>query len=378
MAFSFVQDIKTINTIELSSPYFFSSHAWASIKAQFGWETIAFRQQRYPEFCSDMLILLKKIPLLGYFAYIPDSLLPLHYDTKHPLPQHITRDKNTILKIIDLFQDITKLIDREHKKKICALQWDIPWIHKTSHQTELKKQLHYILQKNTSILHKGGNAILCNSVQPPSTVILSLNASKKDILHTMKQKTRYNIRLAQKKGVEVKRNIPIKDFYALYKLTSQRNNITIHSEEYYKTVIQTNKNNIQIYGAYYKKELIASIIVCYYYNPQKKSSYAIYLYGASSNAHRNVMAAYLLQWSAITDALLKGCTHYDFFGIDMASQSSMKGLYQFKTGFGNKVYTRPCGIYYFPNTLYSSITTLLFVFAQKIRYWYYHTLKKRH
>jgi lipid II:glycine glycyltransferase (peptidoglycan interpeptide bridge formation enzyme) len=181
----------------------------------------------------------------------------------------------------------------------------------------------------------------------------------------MKSKWRYNISLAGKKGVQVKEGgvQELEVFYALLKETAARDGIAIHSFDYYKTLFEICSRcgnlSIRLYTAVHESDTLAAIIVLF------RGEYATYLYGASSNVKRNLMAAYALQWQAIQDAKQAGCKLYDLFGIppDDNPKHPMAGLYRFKTGFGGQIIRRP-GSWDYP---YKPAVYNLFVIAESLR-----------
>jgi peptidoglycan pentaglycine glycine transferase (the first glycine) len=155
----------------------------------------------------------------------------------------------------------------------------------------------------------------------------------------MKQKTRYNIRLAERKGV-VLRIGALEDLATLYKIyaeTSVRDGFVIRDEGYYRTVWQTfmssEEPTCEPLIAEVEGGLVAAIVVFYF------AGRAYYVYGMSRNAHREKMSAYLLQWEAMKRANAKGCNVYDLWGAPdvFDGSDSMWGVYRFKEGFGGKV-----------------------------------------
>ncbi len=178
-------------------------------------------------------------------------------------------------------------------------------------------------------------------VQPPDTVLVDLSVSRDDMLEAMKPKWRYNVRLAEKKGVSVRRFDgkdalagALEEFYRLYLETAKRDGIAIHGFTYYRRLLESiGPQRVSVYLAESGGKAIASIItLCF-------GTEATYLYGASSNEGRNLMPAYLLQWKAMLDAKESGCAVYDMYGIPPNADPShpMHGLYRFKTGFGGSV-----------------------------------------
>jgi lipid II:glycine glycyltransferase (peptidoglycan interpeptide bridge formation enzyme) len=172
-------------------------------------------------------------------------------------------------------------------------------------------------------------------INPPSTLVLDLTKSDKEILSEMKQKARYNINLSRKKGVEVEvTDDPAKAevFYHIMKETTDRDGFSAHSLRHYKKQMDLlgKKGIIKLYLAKYEGKYIAANIVSFFGNTVS------YLHGASSNHYRNVMAPYLLQWEAILDAKEGGYKYYDFWGIAPDDNLTHKwaGVTKFKKGFG--------------------------------------------
>jgi len=186
-----------------------------------------------------------------------------------------------------------------------------------------------------------------HGVQPSSTIVVDLEGDLEGILAQMKSKTRYNIRLAERKGVTMREaeeeQIPL--FYALLEQTRDRDAFAIHEEEYYRRAwhIFAPQDRVKLLLAYYGDELLAGLMVF------ALGSRAWYLYGASSNKHRNLMPNHLLQWRAMCGAKEQGCTTYDLWGIpeaagsgeedmeEMLKRGGLWGVYRFKRGFGGRV-----------------------------------------
>lgn len=210
-------------------------------------------------------------------------------------------------------------------------------------------------------------------VQPPDTVILDLRLTENELLEQMKPKWRYNIRLGEKKGVEIKQGGIefLDDFYKIYLETAERDGIALHSKGYYARLLSLaaeKKENVKIYLAYHEGDILAGIIT--YFSGRD----GVYLYGASSNNKRNLMPAYSLQWRAIRDAKIYGCLIYDFYGIPPVDNPAhpMYGLYRFKTGFGGVIVHRIGSL----DMPVNKITYNAFRFAEILRAFYYKRLKK--
>ena len=166
--------------------------------------------------------------------------------------------------------------------------------------------------------------------QPRHTLILDIRQGAEEILSKMHQKTRYNLRLAEKKGVTVAiENNAIKDFANLMALTESRQNIAMQSTSYFKKLLAMPFAELLI-ARYEGKPVAGNIVI--YWNHQ-----ATYLFGASDHALRQIMAPYLLQWFAIKEAQARGMWFYDFWGAapENASgrETAWSGFTKFKRGF---------------------------------------------
>jgi lipid II:glycine glycyltransferase (peptidoglycan interpeptide bridge formation enzyme) len=216
-----------------------------------------------------------------------------------------------------------------------------------------------------------------DDIQPPDTVILDLVQDEETLLSGMHKKTRYNIKLAEKKGVTVRRGTPeeIDAWYEIYRITADRDKIAPHSREYYKRIFSLSKEygpgspEWILYLAEHEGELLAGNIVC------RCGKTATYVYGATSNSKRDLMPAYLLQWTAIQEAKAADCTRYDFHGIPPADdpRHPMHGLYRFKTGFGGIILHR-MGSWDFP---YTRLVYPLYRLVERLRFFWYRVVKKR-
>jgi lipid II:glycine glycyltransferase (peptidoglycan interpeptide bridge formation enzyme) len=203
-----------------------------------------------------------------------------------------------------------------------------------------------------------------DQIQFRNTVLIDLTPSEKEMLARMKQKTRYNVRLAEKKGVSLRvgtqDDLPM--LYRMYAETSVRDGFVIRDESYYKTVWQIFMENtkspdfakhpsvtshqsdtapITNYELPFTEPLIAEVdgeavaaIFVFYF-----AGRAYYVYGMSRDKHREKMPTYLLQWEAMKRAKAKGCARYDLWGAPEVfdESDSMWGVYRFKEGLGGKV-----------------------------------------
>ena len=176
-----------------------------------------------------------------------------------------------------------------------------------------------------------------DQVQFRNTVWLDLTGNEEDWLARMKQKTRYNIRLAERKGVTVRlgQQEDLKLLYQMYAETSVRDGFVIRPEKYYLTLWQSfmSKGMAVPLLAEVEHEVVAAVFLFYF------AGRAWYLYGMSRAAHREKMPNYLLQFEAMRLAKEKGCLNYDLWGApDVFDENdSMWGVFRFKEGLGGKV-----------------------------------------
>lgn len=222
-------------------------------------------------------------------------------------------------------------------------------------------------------------------VQPRSTIRVDLSGTPEEWLERMKPKTRYNIRLAERRGVTCRMADPANpadfdSFYRLMEVTGQRDKFGIHSAEYYKDVWQTFHTSPEGSGsgalwlAEFDGKIVAGVMVFAF------GLESAYLYGASSDEARREMPTYLLQWKAMLWAKEQGAGWYDFWGIpeeigqgeethenENLEQKNVRdglwGVYRFKQGFGGDV-LRYAGTY---DLIYNRPLYLLWQRMQRLR-----------
>lgn len=187
-----------------------------------------------------------------------------------------------------------------------------------------------------------------NPIQPARSILLDLSVDEKLILDRMKQKTRYNIHLAEKKEITIVPSDDIRAFYDLMIRTGDRDGFGIHSYEYYQKaydLFSVNGHCILLTARYAGMDLAAVML---FTNGHR----CWYFYGASTDIERNRMPVYLLQWEAIRWAKQQGCILYDLWGIPdhpaeileeqfMNRSDGLWGVYRFKRGFGGKIMQTP-------------------------------------
>ncbi|HYE59976.1 MAG TPA: peptidoglycan bridge formation glycyltransferase FemA/FemB family protein [Candidatus Kapabacteria bacterium] len=205
--------------------------------------------------------------------------------------------------------------------------------------------------------------------QPRRTLVVDLAQPNDTLLAGMHAKTRYNIRLAEKKGVVIREEKNSDLFWQLNAKTTERDQFRSHDKMYYDHMLAMDMAH-QL-TAYVGKTPVASIILIAYGHTMT------YLHGASGNVARNIMAPYLLQWAGMQLGKTMGCTQYDLWGI--APKGSGKpeaafhtlrweenhqwsGITRFKAGFGGEVIEYPSAVdisfRFFPYMAYRTIRAL--------------------
>ena len=243
------------------------------------------------------------------------------------------------------------------------LSFTVGYAPKANFDQSLWSEIDFVCKKNHAIFLKfepdlwEGNEVNSNlritnhklrisphNIQPPRTIIVDIKRNEEEILARMKQKTRYNIRLAEKKGVTVRAWDEIESFHRMMFLTGERDGFGIHSREYYQRAYELlhPKGMGELLLAEYEGKPLAALFVA------RNGNRAYYLYGASTDEERNRMPTYLLQWEAMKWAKAHGCKEYDLWGVpdeDEATleadfekrQAGLWGVYRFKRGFGGEL-----------------------------------------
>jgi peptidoglycan pentaglycine glycine transferase (the first glycine) len=183
-----------------------------------------------------------------------------------------------------------------------------------------------------------------HNIQPPRTLLVDIRGAEEEILARTKQKTRYNIRLAEKKHVAVRAWDDIESFHKMMLLTGGRDGFGVHSLEYYRRAYELfhPKGMCALLVAEYEGKPLAALFVA------RSGNRAYYLYGASTDEERNRMPAYLLQWEAMKWAKAGGCEEYDLWGVPDEDETTLEanfetrrdglwGVYRFKRGFGGEL-----------------------------------------
>ncbi|MGH2533977.1 MAG: lipid II:glycine glycyltransferase FemX [Thermomicrobiales bacterium] len=231
-------------------------------------------------------------------------------------------------------------------------------IHEVDRLCRSKRSLHLIVEPNVPLPFRGmisteGFVRGPQHFQPVRTVQVPL-VSDDEMLGRMHGKTRYNVKLAIRRGVRVARpdslSQGIASFYDLMLDTAKRNDFGIHDIKYYADFLRIFGEDAVMLFAYVQDRPVAGLIAAKY------GAEAIYMYGGSSTEHRAHGAAFLLQYEAMRWARDNGCNRYDLWGIPSRDPESTganggrvaatrgedwRGLYRFKVGFGGDVVDYP-------------------------------------
>lgn len=169
-------------------------------------------------------------------------------------------------------------------------------------------------------------------IQPRYVFRLYLSGrTEEEIFASFEQKTRYNIRLSGRKGVEVRLcgEEMVESFAAIMRETGERDGFIVRNAEYFRGMLRALGEHARLYMAFYEDKPVAGTLAIGY------GDKVWYLYGASSNSYRNVMPNYALQWAMIRWAVERGARIYDFRGVsgDLSEDNPLYGLYRFKKGF---------------------------------------------
>jgi lipid II:glycine glycyltransferase (peptidoglycan interpeptide bridge formation enzyme) len=180
------------------------------------------------------------------------------------------------------------------------------------------------------------------AVQPQASQLLRIDPEPEALKAGFKPKTRYNLNLAERKGIKVRGSKDVRTFARLAADTARRQGISLPGETYYQAAIDlfSPKDAVRLYLADHEGDVLGGIMVFRF------GQTAYYLFGGSSERKRELMPNYLLHWQAMMDFRALGCDTYDWWGVpeEPAPDHPWFGLYRFKTGFGGET-VRYIGLY---------------------------------
>jgi len=259
------------------------SYEWGQLKEKFGWKPIRIVLEEGEKLIAGISILKREIPFIRHSLFYAPRGPIIDFD-----------DKDLLHNLLDC---IEKEADRGH-----ALSLKI--------DPELPEGETRVLNNLSSL----GFEKALKQVQPRATLILDLKPELDELLAGFEEKTRYNIRLAEKKGVVIKEDNSqkgVEAFSQLYQVTAKRDNFMIHPASYYQAIreIIFNAGLGTCFLAYFQDKPVAGVIIFAF------GGKIWYMYGASASEYRNVMPNHLLHWEVIKWAKNKGYREYDLWDI---------------------------------------------------------------
>jgi len=288
---------------------------WGALKSQFGWADERVGLAHGGELVAGAQLLYRRLPGgWGRLAYVP----------KGPLVDWADEEQLAAL---------LAALDRAARSRgaiTLTVEPDLP--DNASHRERLRAL--------------GFRPSPFGSVQPRRTLIVDISPDEDDILAAMKSKTRYNVRLAARRGVVAREatEADLSAFHALTAATAERDHFGVHSPAYYEAAYRlfVPPGRARLLLAEVEGEAVAAVMV--FALPPR----SWYFYGASGNEHREKMPTYLLQWEAMRWAKSLGCTTYDLWGVPDEDAEKLEAefaqrrdglwsVYRFKRGFGGRL-----------------------------------------
>ena len=299
---------------------FQQSLEWAKVKTSWKREVI-LAEDNNKKIIGSLMVWVRKIPIFGNIMYSARGPVCDIHD----------------MEVLQQLAEGAKILAKKYNAIVLRIEPDI--------KSDDEQFKNIMLQLGFSIKDNAKN--FRDEIQPRYVFRLDTKGKTEDeIFKAFHQKTRYNIRLATKKGVTIKDGTKedLKDFHKIMITTGIRDGFITRPLEYFEKMYdELGPEHMKILMAYYDNEPISGVIPIMYGNK------TWYLYGASSNEHRNLMPNYLLQWEMIKMAIARHDDIYDFRGVSGVVDEShpQYGLYRFKKGFGAK-FTEFIGEIYLP------------------------------
>ena len=311
---------------------FQQSLEWARVKTSWKREVILAEDEN-KKIIGSLMVWVRKIPIFGNIMYSARGPICDIHD----------------MEVLQQLTEGAKELAKKYNAIVLRIEPDIK-----SDDEDFK---NIMLQLGFSIKDDAKN--FREEIQPRYVFRLDTKGKTEDeIFKAFHQKTRYNVRLATKKGVTIKEGNKedLKDFHKIMVTTGIRDGFITRPLEYFEKMYdELGPEHMKVLLAYYEGKPIAGVIPIMYGNK------TWYLYGASSNEHRNLMPNYLLQWEMIKIALNRKSDIYDLRGVPGIADNS-NGLYRMKKGFGAE-YTEFVGEVYMP---YKPMMYNLYKVSEKI------------
>ena len=313
---------------------FQQSLEWAKVKTSWKREVI-LAEDSSKKIIGSLMVWIRKIPIFGNIMYSARGpVCDIHN-----------------IEVLKQLTEGAKLLAKKYNAIVLRIEPDIK-----SDDTSFR---NIMLELGYSIKDDAKN--FREEIQPRYVFRLDIKGKTEDeIFAEFHSKTRYNVRLATRKGVVVKEGTreDLKEFHKIMVETGARDGFIIRPLSYFEKMYdELAPNHMKLLMAYYEGKPISGVIPIFYGNK------TWYLYGASSNEHRNLMPNYLLQWEMIKMAIARHDDVYDFRGVSgvVDENHPQYGLYRFKKGFG-ATFTEFIGEVYIP---FKPLTYSIYKFSEK-------------
>ncbi len=302
-----IENAKEFDSFVASHPkgHMMQSSAWGLVKKEWDWCGFISRDAdgSIKGVCS---VLLRQIPMTPF---------KMMYSPRGPVCD--LNDRKIVAELLNSIKEYGI------KNKAYTFKIDTDTLASNREYIALLEELGFTLKEHNADF---------DTIQSRYIFRLDVGGKTEDeLLNSFHPKTRYNIRLAARKGVtvEVRGAEACEDFHKLMLVTGTRDNFVIRDVSYFKRIMDAFGDNARIYLAYYEGKPIAGAldVLC--------GDKVWYVYGASSNEYRNVMPNYLVQWEMIKWARESGCKYYDFRGGYPDEDNPLHGIFKFKKGFCN-------------------------------------------
>ena len=312
---------------------FQQSLEWAEVKKPNWIPEVILAEDEEKNIIGSLCVWIRKIPIFGNIMYAPRG------------PVCDIHDISVIKQLTDGAEELAK----KYNAIVLRVEPDV----------ESDDQTFRDIVTNLGYHIKDDAKDFMDEIQPRYVFRLDIKGkTEEEVMAGFHQKWRYNIRLASRKGVTVKEGTreDLKEFHKIMVETGARDGFIIRPLEYFEKMYDNMApKHMKLLMAYYDGKPISGVIPIFYGNK------TWYLYGASSNEHRNLMPNYLLQWEMIKIALNRKSDIYDLRGVPGIADNS-NGLYRFKKGFGAK-YTEFVGEVYIP---FKPLRYKMYKFSEKM------------
>lgn len=315
---------------------FQQSLEWAEIKKTNWKPEVILAEDEEKNIIGSLCVLIRKMPIFGNIMYSSRGPVCDIHD----------------ISVMKQLTEGAKELAKKYKAIVLRIEPDI----------EKEDQVFRDIVTNLGYKIKDDAKDFKDEIQPRFVFRLDIkDKTEEEIMSGFHQKWRYNIRLAGRKGVEIKEGTKedLKDFHKIMVETGNRDGFITRPLQYFEKMYDNMvpQGHMKLLMAYYEGQPISGVIPIFYGNK------TWYLYGASSNQHRNLMPNYLLQWEMIKMSIERKDEIYDFRGVSgiVDENHPQYGLYRFKKGFGAK-FTEFIGEIYIP---YKPITYKFYKFSEK-------------